>query len=295
MPIPIPNLDDRNYDQLLNETMNVITRYFPGYAGIGPSDPAMTVNDLFAYLFDIAFYQINRITPETRQNFAALLGIEKDPGRPPEEAIRLAIASLSQINRAVTAGDIADLIKNTTADPKVYSEPVVRVCVLPGNPASVFAVQKGAVTGEITDRHKEDLRNLYFCLRACCPIGSRFLIQHAPVLNFNLTAEIVKRRDSTLLGSDLIEKVNNALAAFFDPITGGDSGTGWEFGRAVSRSEIYALMEGIPEVDHVNILWIYYPGNILYYDELPPAGVGGLVQFSQTFLVKLNQTFLTVK
>lgn len=284
MPITTPDLDDRNYEQLYSEAMGVITRYFPQYAGLGPADPAMALVELFCYYFSGVSYDINRITAETYQNFAALLGIEKVYGQAPEEALRLALASLSTIGRAITAEDIVTVVKRASQDPLAgYSEPVARACVLYGEPVSVFVVQKGAATGEIKKGHQEDLRRLYKTLRACCPIGARFLLRHAPVLSFDVETEIVKRQDSTLPDSNLIKDVKEALTGFFNPLKGGDMGSGWEFGRAVSRSEIYGLIEGIAAVDHVSTLRIKQSSQYNYSDadELHPAP-GGLVNLKQS-------------
>ncbi|MCP5106290.1 MAG: putative baseplate assembly protein [bacterium] len=41
------------------------------------------------------------------------------------------------------------------------------------------------------------------------------------------------------------------LKAFFHPLTGGPLGSGWDFGRNVPVSDIYALLEGIDGLDHV--------------------------------------------
>ncbi|MHC1599502.1 MAG: putative baseplate assembly protein [Candidatus Methanospirareceae archaeon] len=41
------------------------------------------------------------------------------------------------------------------------------------------------------------------------------------------------------------------LKSFLHPLTGGTDGGGWEFGRLVCISDIYSLMEGIAEIDHV--------------------------------------------
>lgn len=45
-----------------------------------------------------------------------------------------------------------------------------------------------------------------------------------------------------------------ALTTFLDPLIGGPSGFGWPFGRDVYRSEILALVDGVPGVDHVTSL-----------------------------------------
>jgi hypothetical protein len=45
-----------------------------------------------------------------------------------------------------------------------------------------------------------------------------------------------------------------ALAAFFDPLTGGRDGDGWPFGRAVHASDVAMLLESITGVDYVTNL-----------------------------------------
>jgi len=44
------------------------------------------------------------------------------------------------------------------------------------------------------------------------------------------------------------------LDAFFHPLTGGANGEGWDFGRYVPASDVYALLEDIEGVDHVEEL-----------------------------------------
>jgi predicted phage baseplate assembly protein len=48
--------------------------------------------------------------------------------------------------------------------------------------------------------------------------------------------------------------IRSALTIFLDPILGGPAGRGWPFGRDVFRSEVLALIDGVPGVDHVTSL-----------------------------------------
>jgi hypothetical protein len=50
------------------------------------------------------------------------------------------------------------------------------------------------------------------------------------------------------------QRVAEALAAYFHPLTGGDSGTGWPFGQPVYASKVARLIENVPGVDHVAAL-----------------------------------------
>ena len=44
------------------------------------------------------------------------------------------------------------------------------------------------------------------------------------------------------------------MAAFLHPLTGGPDGDGWAFGRGVFISDVAAVLEAIPGVDHAEFL-----------------------------------------
>lgn len=48
----------------------------------------------------------------------------------------------------------------------------------------------------------------------------------------------------------------DALQAFLHPLSGGHLGSGWDFGRRPHQSDLYALLEAVPGVDHVRRLSI---------------------------------------
>jgi predicted phage baseplate assembly protein len=48
--------------------------------------------------------------------------------------------------------------------------------------------------------------------------------------------------------------LSTGLAGFLHPLTGGADGAGWPFGRRPWRSDLYALAEAVPGVDHVRLL-----------------------------------------
>ena len=303
MPIQIPNLDDRNYEQLLKEADGVIARYFPEYADLGPSDPAMALKELFCYYFDVTMYQLNRVTPAARNNFASLLGIAPVYGEPPEEALRQALSKLSRVDRAITPADIETIIikaSQPTADDGAQnellcSEPVLRVCVRggtgAGDPVRVFIVQRGAIS-EIKKKHRTDLLNLYAYLRSCGPIGTRYIIAHSPISSIDVSTEIVKRTTSTISSDKLATDIKNKLIAYIHPLTGGDGGNGWEFGKPISRGDIYGLIEGMPGVDHVKSLYIK---NYISEKEETYFGTDDTLSPAEYGLLKLNQAFVTVK
>lgn len=80
----------------------------------------------------------------------------------------------------------------------------------------------------------------------------------------------------TMDGVSLVEReIRDKLNAFFHPITGGPEGLGWEFGRAVSASDIYALLRPVKLVDHLRNLQFQYQG--ISTEDVVPVGPNFLV------------------
>jgi hypothetical protein len=51
--------------------------------------------------------------------------------------------------------------------------------------------------------------------------------------------------------SEVQSAAQAALAAFLDPLSGGSSNTGWQFGREPHASDFIALLETVRGLDHV--------------------------------------------
>ncbi|HYO48753.1 MAG TPA: putative baseplate assembly protein, partial [Chloroflexia bacterium] len=61
MVLPVPKLDDRSFQDLVNETKRLIPRYCPEWTDHNVSDPGVTMIELVAYMVDLLLYRINRV------------------------------------------------------------------------------------------------------------------------------------------------------------------------------------------------------------------------------------------
>jgi len=77
---------------------------------------------------------------------------------------------------------------------------------------------------------------------------SHIAIQKPDYLPVDIAVDIfpVSLENSTLLEKDIIKRIK----AFLHPLYGGPEQKGWEFGRALRFSDVYALLESIDGVDH---------------------------------------------
>lgn len=83
MPLPKPNLDDRTFQQIVDETKRMIPRYCPEWTDHNVSDPGVTLIELFAWMVEGMLYQLNRVPEKTYITLLELLGVTL---RPPEAA-----------------------------------------------------------------------------------------------------------------------------------------------------------------------------------------------------------------
>jgi predicted phage baseplate assembly protein len=84
MPLPAPTLDDRTFEDLVNEARRRIPLYTPEWTDHNLSDPGITLIELFSYLIDIMLYRMNRMPERHYIKFMELIGMmlrEPEPAR----------------------------------------------------------------------------------------------------------------------------------------------------------------------------------------------------------------------
>ncbi len=104
MPITIPSIDDRRYQDLLNEALSRIPVYTPEWTNFNKSDPGVTLVEIFAFLTETLLYRSNQIPERNRRKFLKLLGI---PLQPATSARGLVTISNDKGSLAATALDPA--------------------------------------------------------------------------------------------------------------------------------------------------------------------------------------------
>ena len=111
MPIPNPILDDRSYQQLRDELVRRIPVYNPEWTDHNPSDPGITLIELFAYLGENLLYRFNQIPEKSKLEFLRLLKIPLRPAQPARALLELTTdkpdGALVPRESVAKAGDIS--------------------------------------------------------------------------------------------------------------------------------------------------------------------------------------------
>ncbi len=79
MPITPPNLDDRTFEDLVEEARQRIAQSCPQWTDLSPGDPGVTLLEAFAYLTDILLYRLNRVPEKAYIQFLRLIGVSLQP------------------------------------------------------------------------------------------------------------------------------------------------------------------------------------------------------------------------
>ncbi len=257
MALPLSNLDDRTYADLVEEAQALIPTYDPSWTNHNPSDPGMTLIELFAWLTEMLIYRANRMPDQHLITFLKLLnGPEWQPGPDLAEDIRSSVLHLRQPYRAVTCEDYESLAREAAPE-------VARAACVPqryldaGTERERTAHQPGHLSVIIVP-HSEDLapqpspqlrQTVWDDLAPRRVLTTRHHIV-GPVYAPASVEMLIARRDD-VGAEDLQAQVVGAIEKFLHPLKGGPEGHGWPFGRDIYVSQLYELLERLPGVNYV--------------------------------------------
>jgi hypothetical protein len=255
MALAPPNLDDRDFERLARDAVALIPRHFPAWTDHNESDPGITLVQLFAFLAEAAIYHLDRIPERSLEHFAALVGVARRDGEAVVDTLRRAFEAVRARERAVLAEEFAGLVlaalpevarayavARPAAGDLFSGETIIEVTVLPDAPADPAPAPSPELLARVFALLDE--RRLITTRVAVVPPAYRGVV---------VEAEVAAAAGS-LDPAALRRRAEDAIRAFLDPLAGGVDGAGWPFGRALFRSELFRVLEGVDGIDHVAAL-----------------------------------------
>ena len=262
MPIPLPNLDDRTFDDLTLEARALIPGLAPDWTNHNVSDPGLTLIELLAWLTEMLLFEVNQVPPGHTEKFLQLLngpGWTRPDTQSLDAAARQTVLALRQRYRAVDAADYEALA--LAADGRVRrvrcvpdrnletADPGQRQAAAPAHVSLVV------VPGRVPDQPEppqppDDLRAaLSSLLDERRILTTRLHVVGPSYVPVQISANLALQPDAP--PDEALQVAQAALASFLDPLDGGPDGSGWPFGRIVSAAEIYPVLEQLSLVDYV--------------------------------------------
>jgi hypothetical protein len=278
MPLQLPNLDDRRYNDLVGEALTLIPTYAPQWTNHNPSDPGITLIELFAFLTDMLLYRLNRVTDDNTRKFLKLLNGPdwvEPKGADLRAEIRAAVLGVRELYRAVTAEDYEVLStrkfnqwlieQSRSAQPlQPAVAPVARAhCVpqrnllaatepdrlRPEHVSLVIVPVPDAGSGAASPQPSTDqIKALFSFLDERRMLTTKLHITGP--FYVHVSVELVVARNSDAVRDDVIAAINDSLTSLLNPLPSAN-GQGWPFGRDVFVSEVYDTLERISGIDFV--------------------------------------------
>jgi Baseplate J-like protein len=270
MTIPLPNLDDRTYADLIEEARALIPREYPVWTDHNPSDSGIVLLELFAWLTELVLYRVNQIPDKNIETFLKLL---KGPEWTQKQdvdlqvAIRQTVLALRHRYRAVACEDFEQLAledwPETEAAKTLGNAGIIRraKCLPQLNLAATALTDRTLALGHVS--------------LVVVPMGATTADKVLnPTLQTGLWTFLDQRRLLTtqhhVVGPEYVPvqikatlhledgasaqrvrtAASEAIHQFFDPLEGGVDHQGWPFGRSVYMSEVYELLDRLPGVDY---------------------------------------------
>jgi hypothetical protein len=274
LPLQLPNLDDLRWKDLVTEGRSLIPASTEEWTNHNPSDPGITLIELFAYVSGTLMYQVNRITDGDVANFLGLIngpawkrdnGLSTTAAVDPDE-VRDILRTAARIQeqrkvvrtlwvpiRAVTEKDFETLtcavegvgratclsnlnLENDDPSQRWLRAPGhVSVVVLPLNP-DIPAQELLAEVRQTLEPARLLTTRVHVVAPRFVRVGVRIGIVPTP----HAGADDVLR-----------DSIARKLKFFLDARSGGFDGKGWPLGRDLYVSELYRAIAEVAGVDSI--------------------------------------------
>ena len=96
MSVPLPNLDDRRWGDLVDEGRSLIPLFAPEWSDHNAHDPGITLIELMAWIAEMDIYSLNRISDEHKRKFLGLIGVAPSPPAPARSVVGFRLKAADQ-------------------------------------------------------------------------------------------------------------------------------------------------------------------------------------------------------
>jgi hypothetical protein len=194
--LPTPSLDDRTFQNLVDEAKRHVQRRCPEWTNHNVSDPGVTLIETFAWMTDLLLYRLNRVPARNYVKFLDLLGVTLFPPAAARVDMSFRLSSHQEVPVRIAAGTVVST-RRTATEQAVTFTTTDELTVVP-------AVSR--VVGTVSDSAGGDF------------------VDHTPALGFGVAfpcfAERPAAGDALYIGLDQPAPSNIALLQFVCEVGG---------------------------------------------------------------------------
>jgi predicted phage baseplate assembly protein len=133
MPLPVPNLDDRTFQDIVDQAKTLIPQYCPTWTDHNVSDPGVAIIELFAWMTDLMLYRVNQVPDKVNIRLLEMIGVRLQPSRAAQAPVTFYLSSPQASEVVIPKGTEVATVQTETSPAIVFTSEadlVVRPAVL---------------------------------------------------------------------------------------------------------------------------------------------------------------------
>jgi len=155
MALPVPNLDDRRFQDLVDDAKRLVQQRCPEWTDHNVSDPGITLIETFAWMTDQVVYRLNRVPERNYIKFLELIGVRLFPPTAARAAITFWLAGPQPGVIQIRPGTQAATLRTET-DEAIAFTTIGDLAIVPSSLSRVASTLSGEK--EVSD-HTEALES----------------------------------------------------------------------------------------------------------------------------------------
>ena len=121
MALPVPNLDDRRFQDLVDDAKRLVQQKCPEWTDHNVSDPGVTLIETFAWMTDQLLYRMNRVPERNYIKFLELIGVRLFPPTAARAAITFWLAGPQPTTVHIRPGTEVATLRTDTDEAIVFT------------------------------------------------------------------------------------------------------------------------------------------------------------------------------
>src|SRR5919199_37905 len=104
MALPAPNLDDRRFQDLVDDAKRMVQRHCPEWTDHNVSDPGVTLIETFAFMTDQLLFRLNQVPDRMYVKFLEMIGLRLLPATPAKAPVTFWLSAPAVAGMVIPAG-----------------------------------------------------------------------------------------------------------------------------------------------------------------------------------------------
>ena len=121
MALPVPNLDDRRFQDLVDDAKRLVQQRCPEWTDHNVSDPGVTLIEAFAWMTDQLLYRLNRVPDRHYVKFLELIGVRLFPPAAARGDVTFWLSAAQPDAIRIAGGTQVATIRTETDDAVVFT------------------------------------------------------------------------------------------------------------------------------------------------------------------------------